>query len=151
MISRPEIDTDLALLEGRQIGIRAIDYQHAYFLDLYNDLILQVRGANGAQISLSPFISEVFSYTDYHFKTEETLMQAVGYPELAAHRQEHRAFFNRFDDLTGRLDEHQAVLGELTAMIRGWILGHIDTHDRHFGDYYAMVKAGRGGGTVSRL
>ena len=129
--------------ESRSIGIRAIDQQHAYFLDLYNELITQIHSADQPRIILSPFIAEVFSYTEYHFRTEESLMRTLKYPDLEQHRADHRNFYNRFDDLTGRLEQRQAELSELTHLIRSWITQHIDTYDKSFGLYYSALKAGR--------
>ena len=34
--------------------------------------------------------------TSAHFKSEEAFLQAVGYPDLAAHRLEHREIIQRF-------------------------------------------------------
>ncbi len=139
-----ELDDGLIhLVESQTLGIRAIDKQHAYFLDLYNELIAQIHSTGRAKIALSPFISEVFSYTEYHFRTEESLMRTLKYPDLETHRADHRNFFNKFDELSGRLERHQAELSELTNLIRSWITQHIDTHDKRFGDYYSALKAGR--------
>jgi hemerythrin len=142
--TQSEIDDGIIrLIESRVLGIRAIDQQHAYFLDLYNELVTQINSADRPKIILSPFIAEVFSYTDYHFRTEESLMLTLKYPDLETHRADHRSFFHKFDELTGRLAEQQADISELTGLIRGWITNHIETHDRQFAHYYSALKAGR--------
>lgn len=144
--SLPQFEIDDGLthsFQSRSIGIRAIDQQHAYFLDLYNELVLQINSSERAPIILSPFLAEVFSYTEYHFRTEESLMRTLKYPDLEAHRADHWSFYNKLDELTGRLEQQQADLAELTHLIRNWITQHIDTHDKRFGHYYASLKANR--------
>ncbi len=132
--------TFLRLTDELTTGVRAIDSQHAGFLDIYNSLLRVIATHHGERIVLSPILAELFSYIDYHFRTEEALMRSIAYPDYARHKKMHERMAEAFDDLCCRLDLGTADLDELVDMLRGWITGHMADVDIRLGEYYRHVR-----------
>lgn len=85
---------------------------------------------------LQMIIDGLVSYTRYHFTAEEKKMVDAGYPGLDDHRREHadfakdaEVFRKTFRDGSPRLEK--ALLGYL----KDWLLTHILTSDRLFGEW----------------
>ncbi len=72
-------------------GIKECDEQHKKLVSLINDLYEAMKQGRGKEI-IDKILNELASYADYHFSTEEKLMNKYGYPELSIHKKEHESF-----------------------------------------------------------
>jgi diguanylate cyclase (GGDEF)-like protein/hemerythrin-like metal-binding protein len=69
-------------------GVRSIDTEHRLIVHLGNELInLSISESPNAYILKK--IDELFSFIRTHFRNEEAILERVGYPELANHRNIH--------------------------------------------------------------
>ncbi len=107
------------------VGVAALDDQHRGLIGLIN--MLDEREQTGDTVSY--VISELERYVREHFRDEEAMMAAAGYPELEPHKTEHR----RFEDWLGSVKGAYAAGGEtrfymaenVNAYLNGWLTNHI--------------------------
>ncbi len=114
------------------IGVAEIDEQHKQLMVLANRLNSAVKAGESAEI-VSRLFDELVLYAQFHFSTEERLMQTYGYPAHHQHRTAHAQLVEEVGHLRERLNHG----GELLALqtIKDWLLVHIDMDDRPLGLY----------------
>ena len=126
------------------IGIKLIDEQHMKLIDLTNKLFNSCMSGNERTKSDSIFLSiihEIKDYTDYHFSTEERIMQKINYPEYKIHKQEHWTFVRK---VLKKVEEFN--FGKINTplslayYLRDWVLHHIAVNDKKLGNYLLEMK-----------
>ena len=90
-------------------------------------------------------LEELKSYTEFHFHDEETLMERIQYPGLAAQKRAHAAFVERLveidlSDLDNMDNNQQEYLNELIQFLLGWLSNHILASDKKIGEYIRQNK-----------
>jgi hemerythrin-like metal-binding protein len=81
-----------------ETGVREIDLQHRFFMDLINRMHEELQGSTDADYRAALF-EELSNYARFHFVSEENLMFKFGYPDLDHHRMMHRRLI---DELSWR-------------------------------------------------
>ena len=85
-------------------------------------------------MQLGNILQSLIVYTATHFKDEEQLMQANGYPELTRHRTEHEKLVGQVLELQKKF---QAGGGVLTSVVmnflKDWLVTHIQGEDKKYG------------------
>ena len=118
-----------------EVGLPAIDAQHNQLFDL----AATFRGS-GDHIRVMKTLATLCDYANTHLREEESMLQAIAYPELAAHKQHHSRFRQMLRELLE--DSRSMSLDELAdrveALINGWFYQHILTVDA---DYVPAVTA----------
>ena len=119
------------------VGVEQIDREHRKLFDIaartYDSL-----GASDAvgQALLQDAVAELIDYTATHFANEEGIMTEAGYPGLAIHRDQHRHLLARVRDMEMRVEiEDATVAVDLTHFLYRWLVDHIESSDRRFGDF----------------
>lgn len=108
-----------------------IDYQHRQLIDTIGDIEDALAAGDPRRVAEAlPFLCQ---YTVTHFADEERVLQLIGWPQLAEHRELHRGFTHRLAELEiacrrGDLTAGTMLLGFLAA----WLAGHIRGADREF-------------------
>jgi hemerythrin len=97
-------------VEALSVGDAAIDAEHRFFIDLVNRLSAMVV-QDASKIGINALLHRLIEHSREHFTNEEAILEAAGYPELAAHR-----------------DAHQALLGALEAVVQDFLAA--DSYDR---------------------
>jgi hemerythrin len=130
------MDTQLSDWSDKLVfGIDTIDAQHKQLFDL-----AATFEGQGDQIRLMKTLAELCNYVLEHFREEEELLAACGYPGLEEHRVLHRRFRGMIVDLLGEarsmtLDQ---VAERVHYLINGWFYNHIMVIDL---DYVPLVRA----------
>jgi len=111
--------------EQLSVGIAHIDDQHRKLIEMINNLHDHVIRGN-AQELVGPVLGQLVAYAKNHFAIEEVLFRQNGYPDAAAHEQEHQAFRQQAaalesDFIAGKAPVTQKTMG----FLRGWLLNHI--------------------------
>jgi hemerythrin len=120
------------------LGLPEIDAQHRQFFELMNRCaMVAAEGAEPA--ALARILQELSAYADYHFSSEESVLDRCGYPELDQQRAEHRRF--RGDLARLEAQATPSVLAALTFM-RDWLLQHVLGADRRYVDWVAHDRHG---------
>jgi hemerythrin-like metal-binding protein len=114
------------------IGIDTLDAQHRSLLECLNDCHRQVTSHKGAPLDPA-LLARLSAYAAHHFASEETMMYAFGYREVAAQRREHAAFRARVAELEEARAKGVFLSAEdVLTFLRDWVLQHVLGEDRKF-------------------
>lgn len=114
------------------VGVEEIDAQHRELIGLLNELA-DAKGAGGASELVSDILSRLVDYVAYHFGNEENHMVRFDYKDLVPHRQEHRAFIRKIQDLRrGYLEDRETLTDDLSAFLMQWLETHILGTDQKY-------------------
>jgi diguanylate cyclase (GGDEF)-like protein/hemerythrin-like metal-binding protein/PAS domain S-box-containing protein len=117
--------------DAHAVGVAMVDAQHRHLVTLLNQLGDDLK-AGRARDAILASLRELVTFTQKHFATEERLMeQCPGWPQEAAHGQEHKKLI---DDLTSLGVHVEAKSMTLTLrFLQEWLLRHIEGMDRPMG------------------
>lgn len=114
-------------------GIPEQDEQHKNLIYLLNRLNNAIEAGKDAEI-LETVLTELVSYTVYHFGHEEKLMDRHNYADTMAHKREHERFIETVDEFKRKLDSGDAVISvQIINFLRMWVTGHIMKTDKKMG------------------
>jgi len=114
-----------------ETGIAEVDAQHQRLVAIINELVDAIGRAPAD--ALKGIVSQLKDYAQYHFQTEEKIMEAAGYDDLADHRDEHAQFVDQI--LLFDLDVILASEGlawDMLHFLKGWLTNHILVVDKKF-------------------
>lgn len=116
--------------ESFRTGDETVDGQHRELFALFNELNGAVSGSRADHV-VDEVLTRLESYVDQHFRAEEELMEATGYPDLQAHRQVHVAFASETRRMVERYHQGGVLLpSALSAYLREWLVNHIHRLDK---------------------
>ena len=116
------------------IGIDAIDHDHQRLLATV-DSALKRFGDDRNDEHIAATIADLEQAFDSHFRFEETLMESVSFPGLAAHRDKHHAFLAMLGELRQFHPGSADFNNDFLHAFRNWILYHIMVSDREIGRF----------------
>lgn len=117
----------MALLQWNEryaVGNPAVDHEHRELISLINTLHAALRPGGGDRAEA--FFGDLYRAISAHFALEEQQMRAHGYPEYAAHKQEHEALL---DDIRDMMDDGSIADDEVARRLDAWFGGHFAGHD----------------------
>lgn len=116
------------------IGQDTVDTDHQRLFELFNRFTAAIA-AGETRESANRFLRELADYTDYHFRREEGLMRASGYPDAVRHKAMHDGFaaFVRQQSTTVEHDLEEVQF--LQSYVEMWLCGHILVMDKWFGEW----------------
>ena len=137
----PDKKITIAWQSWFEVGHPRIDAEHKAFFDIIKSIDEDIqRGANKMRILRS--LNELALYTEFHFASEENLMEDVSYPALRAHRDIHKAILAEMRDFIHDIRLGIDRIGELVAFLFNWFCSHTVTEDTKFSKYVATVTGG---------
>jgi hemerythrin-like metal-binding protein len=74
--------------DAQRVGVEVIDADHQVIMRLLNKIMRTALG----DPELPDDVTELTAFVEEHFRREEAIMAAVGYPDLEQHRAGHRNF-----------------------------------------------------------
>jgi hemerythrin len=114
------------------VGVDLLDGQHLELHRLLWGLMRTLETDPKGFLSEYRFIQFVDQTTE-HFRTEEEFLQAMGYPDFAAHRLDHDRILERFKNNLARWNAQNAPpLAEIVEEFVESTQGHLKTVDRAF-------------------
>lgn len=121
--------------ENYEIGIPEVDEQHQHLISVVNDLHEAILKGQG-QDYLENVLNKLIDYVEFHFSTEEKLMEKVEYPEMGEHCFEHLGLKSRVLAFQKKFKEESEPLSEdLMLFLRYWLENHITVVDKKIGSY----------------
>ena len=76
------------------VGIQLIDDQHKELIKLTNRLYIDcLTGGEGTQDYFKFALRRTMDYIEYHFSSEEQLLEKMRYPDRQNHKKQHEDFF----------------------------------------------------------
>ena len=123
------------------MGVKTIDQQHSVLFGIVNELHAAMMKGQ-AQTAAGPLLDKLVKYTLEHFAYEERMMQAVNYPDLAAHRVHHAALIRQVSDFMARYKRGDHGLNiELLHFLSDWLTKHIKHEDKQYSPFLTRHAA----------
>lgn len=111
-------------------GDPTVDQQHREFFSRLK-FIHDTYTTDPASLDLNQTIKELVNFADFHFKSEEALMQSARYPGLAAHRAQHQEIANNVQELFRKyLIENKVMPISLISLLSEWVAEHVADFDK---------------------
>jgi hemerythrin-like metal-binding protein len=114
-----------------------VDSQHQELCRMVGRLVEACR-EDAAKEAVQETIRFIEVYMNEHFTTEENLMAESGFPDIEAHRAEHREFCGQVDRIKKLFEIHGADYSlaiDTINTIFGWVGLHIYGRDKAFCRY----------------
>lgn len=121
--------------DSLSVGIDEIDKDHKHLLDLLNELIESlIEEKNKSEIEV--VLDELLSYTSWHFRHEERLMQTFDYDGFINHKDEHATLIEQAVGLQEKFKtEGEGITPEVIQFLKDWLTNHILGTDSDLGHY----------------
>lgn len=118
------------------VNIKDIDDQHVKLVNLINDLHSSMKVGKGGE-SLQRVVSELVSYTKYHFSFEEKLMSRHNYPDISQHKILHSNFTKKVDEFENELKNGNSFISqEVIMFLKSWLINHIKGTDKSYSTFF---------------
>lgn len=117
--------------ETATIGVELIDDQHRRLTELINALgedLKAIRSRDELQATLARLVD----YTQFHFATEERLLELHAASQLERHRRSHQRLLEDLTSLAAGVDEQSMAL--TMRYLQDWLFLHIEGADRALGE-----------------
>lgn len=124
--------------DGRyKVGIEQVDREHRLLFEIAARVYASLGAGNAAALAdAQTAIAELLDHVETHFASEEALMRAADYPYQETHRALHRHLLLQVRDMELRAAAGERYLpAELNYFIHKWLIDHIVTNDRMFGEF----------------
>lgn len=121
--------------DSYNVGVEQIDAQHRELVVRLNDF-MEACTQQKAKEKIEETLEFLKAYTIEHFRDEEKLMHAVGYPGLKEHKKEHDGFVDVIEQMIVQVRDHGvSVLTtiKLNRTLVDWLLNHIQKNDVQVG------------------
>lgn len=118
-----------------------LDNQHKKLFAIYNELYdAQQKGISSGIIDVK--LNELFEYTQYHFLSEEKLLEETGYEDLDSQKREHKFFEQHILGLKQSAKIGKIIITVKTLeYIKDWIITHILGSDKEYSLFLTSKKA----------
>lgn len=122
--------------EAMSLNNEEVDSDHRYMIRLVN-AVEEALESPDRRGTVNVALDLLRDYAETHFKREEALMQKVGYPGLAEHKNHHQALVKKLSELEekipGKADpgnfDNEPFPENLMELLRHWLIGHIIGED----------------------
>ena len=118
--------------ERLSVGIAAIDSDHRTLVQLVGRFHDEVEAGRDVD-AVADVFQHLIDYTARHFANEEREMDAYGYPEMDAHKEEHRRLVAEVMELSRQ--RRKLVAANVGEFLDAWLLDHIMTWDKRLGSF----------------
>jgi hemerythrin len=122
------------------IGIPRVDFEHETFFGLVSDFE-KARLENADKNRLLGILEEIALYAKFHFRSEENVMEALGYPGLEDHKDKHMQLI---DDLSNKilgLTLNSISPEKIEGFLVDWFLQHTANEDKKIAEFQKRVDA----------
>ncbi|MGB9640373.1 MAG: bacteriohemerythrin [Anaerolineales bacterium] len=118
------------------VNIKEIDAQHQNLVNMINGLHEAMREGRGNQV-LQDLLKQLIDYTNYHFSTEEKLMQTYNYPGYVFHKKEHDDLTRKVLEFQQKFQQNPTGLGvQMMEFLKSWLVNHIQGTDKKYSHFF---------------
>lgn len=117
-----------------EIGVKRIDFEHQIFADLINGLADKIASGKD-KLSLAKTLREIIKYADFHFTSEENIMEDCGYPGFKEHVEIHRALQRTLNDKVMAMVGDNSSPADILNFLSDWFLDHTVREDSRISLY----------------
>lgn len=115
-------------------GNEEIDFQHQYFLKLIHR-IAELFQSQLSDYILSRHINEILKYAEFHFQSEENIMQLADYPDTDDHAELHKDLLDEIGTVLYYYRNGKRPVENVIEKLYNWFLNHTIYEDSKFGDF----------------
>ena len=122
--------------ESLEVGIDVVDSQHRGLVELLNRVVSlhTIKDLSEKKEHAEDILSDLFSYTKFHFKTEESYMALMNYPNMPEHIKIHQSLILKLkkiqeDLLYSDVDAFVKAEENLFVLLKSWLVEHIQHED----------------------
>lgn len=123
---------NIEFTDDYRTGVETIDYEHEKLVNYLNNIINATKMGDAGRLLIEINLDELISYTGFHFKNEEALMEKFGFPDLANHKIAHEKLKKMALDYKKRFDEGHEITSDLVLFLQNWLILHIKGTDRKY-------------------
>ncbi|MGE4558508.1 MAG: bacteriohemerythrin [Desulfovibrionaceae bacterium] len=121
--------------ESLSVGDGTIDSQHQRMIEMINELYDAMERQEGAA-SAEGLVAGLRAYAREHFTEEEQTMERIGFPDLAAHREQHAAYIRQIHDYEQSIQTGESPnILDMSRFLCNWLLEHIKGSDQNYAPY----------------
>ncbi len=125
-----------------EMGIQQIDEQHRQLLAQFEALLAAIH-ENQPDVRIPRLLVFLSNYVDTHFLMEEEHMKATQYPGFIGHKAIHDDMRSQVAGLVVDYQRDPSILTEeVFDFMTGWLIGHINEHDRRLAHHIVTFKTG---------
>lgn len=111
-------------------GIPGIDDQHTRLIAMCNSVLDNLEKKDVSFESVSASVQEIVDELKSHFSTEESLMEMIGFPEIAGHKTQHEKLGKLFSEELKNLNKDvNAETSRSVCTMRDSELEHMAVYD----------------------
>ncbi|NPA94564.1 MAG: hemerythrin family protein [Thermodesulfobacteria bacterium] len=120
-------------------GIKKVDDEHKILVNMLNKLETCIATPCSDEV-LAMVLRNLVDYVKFHFKSEEEVMERIGFPELQRHKVLHKDLVNEVATILLDLKRDRLwTVPELTAFLQHWLVDHILGEDLKIGRYLGCI------------
>lgn len=119
--------------EKDNTGVSILDEQHRAIVATINSLFFFIQEGWGIQ-ALSPTLTIIKSYSNFHCKSEEGVLAKVNYPNIEQHAQLQKIFIQEIDHVAHRAIESRDP-DILLKFVKNWWLKHLQNDHLLYAKY----------------
>ena len=121
--------------EEYSVGIAHIDDDHKKLISLLNNFSIAYDYAMSESFEKEA-LNELISYTKYHFEREEKMMEDNDYPDLVAHKAQHKVMIEQVEKFVQLYnDKGHDALEEIASFLSDWLINHINGTDKQYSEH----------------
>ncbi len=114
------------------VGNEILDQHHRNLIKLFNDAYETIK-ENKPFTETNKILSELTTYSIFHFYEEEKIMKNVGYAELENHKKQHSEFISKINEFKNNISAENSTLNEeIFLFLYNWLVNHICISDKKY-------------------
>ena len=127
--------------EELSVTFEEVDGDHKKLVGMINEIHVVLDQDPDPEM-LEELLEELLSYTSWHFRHEERLMQNSEYPGLMDHKKEHEDLAKKATELYEKfINGDTGVLATLLPFLKDWLTHHITKTDKQMGQFLAKQES----------
>ena len=117
------------------VNIVEIDNQHKKLVGMINELSDAMKARKGNEV-IGKILNGLVDYTKTHFAAEEKYFAQYGYPDTAAHKQEHATFINEINKFKQDFESGKLSISiDVLKFLSNWLVTHIKGTDQKYSKF----------------
>jgi hemerythrin-like metal-binding protein len=121
--------------DALSVNIKELDQQHQCLIEIINKLHDSMKSGKGDSV-IGPILSDLLSYTQFHFSTEEKYFQQFAYPHGLMHKKQHNDLTKKAKDLKVDFDKGKITISiEVMNFLKDWLKDHILGSDKQYAPF----------------
>ena len=121
--------------ENYSVHVQQFDAQHQKLFAIINELADAMRVGKGEDV-IRDVVAQLAVYTRTHFLQEEVAMRQTGYPDFAAHQEQHNKLMAEVEKQKSDLDAgRKPNIVAVLNFLGEWLVNHIQKSDKKYSDH----------------